>query len=85
MGLIVSSREFLRREAERMDSIASGILPPAPGSTPMTAVPPKYLEHHRRLVDYLKMKVEQADWHGVADAANDLRELEAHERGRQSR
>lgn len=32
---------------------------------------------YRVLVDYLRMKVEQCDWHGVADAANDLRELEA--------
>lgn len=29
------------------------------------------------LIEYLKMKVEEADWHGVADAACDLRELEA--------
>ncbi len=29
------------------------------------------------LIDYLKMKVDQADWHGVSDAANDLRVLEA--------
>jgi hypothetical protein len=30
------------------------------------------------LIAYLKMKVEQADWHGVSDAANDLRVLEAY-------
>jgi hypothetical protein len=29
------------------------------------------------LIDYLLMKVDQADWHGVSDAANDLRVLEA--------
>jgi hypothetical protein len=29
------------------------------------------------LIAYLKMKVDQADWHGVSDAANDLRVLEA--------
>jgi len=29
------------------------------------------------LVTYLRMKTEQRDWHGVADAAMDLRELEA--------
>lgn len=29
------------------------------------------------LIAYLRMKVEQADWHGVSDAANDLRVLEA--------
>lgn len=37
----------------------------------------KYEEHHRALVEYLKAKVDQADWHGVSDAANDLRVLEA--------
>lgn len=26
---------------------------------------------------YLKMKVEQEDWHGVQDAASDLRDVEA--------
>jgi hypothetical protein len=30
-----------------------------------------------RLVEYLKLKVEQEDWHGVSDAANDIREVEA--------
>lgn len=34
-------------------------------------------ERHLALVAYLKMKVEEADWHGVSDAANDLRVLEA--------
>lgn len=34
--------------------------------------------HDKRdtLVEYLKLKTEEADWHGVADAAMDLRELE---------
>lgn len=32
---------------------------------------------HEILVDYLLMKVAVRDWHGVADAAIDLRELEA--------
>lgn len=36
-----------------------------------------YEDHHRTLVEYLKAKVDQADWHGVSDAANDLRVLEA--------
>lgn len=34
-------------------------------------------EQHRLMVEYLKLKVEQADWHAVSDAANDLREIEA--------
>lgn len=31
------------------------------------------------LIDYLKLKVEEQDWHGVSDAANDIRVLEVHE------
>jgi hypothetical protein len=33
-------------------------------------------EQHQVLVEYLKHKVEMQDWHGVSDAANDLRVLE---------
>lgn len=29
------------------------------------------------MVAYLLLKVKQRDWHGVADAANDIREMEA--------
>lgn len=36
-----------------------------------------YEEHHKVLVQYLLAKVEVQDWHGVSDAANDLRVLEA--------
>jgi len=36
-----------------------------------------YEDQHARLTAYLDMKVEQCDWHGVSDAANDLRVLEA--------
>lgn len=28
-------------------------------------------------IDYLLLKVQQKDWHGVSDAANDLREMQA--------
>ena len=31
------------------------------------------------LIDYLMMKARQEDWHGVSDAANDLREMDARE------
>ena len=34
-------------------------------------------EDHSALVAYLQMKVAQGDWHGVSDAANDLRVMEA--------
>jgi hypothetical protein len=33
-------------------------------------------EKRRILVEYLKMKTEDYDWHAVSDAANDLREVE---------
>ena len=29
------------------------------------------------MVAYLLLKVKQRDWHGVSDAANDIREMEA--------
>lgn len=34
------------------------------------------------VIAYLFMKAQEADWHAVADAACDLREMEAEERGR---
>ncbi len=35
-------------------------------------------EHKKEiLVTYMLLKVELEDWHGVADVANDIRELEA--------
>lgn len=34
-------------------------------------------ENRRQLVAYLTMKMIDEDWHGVADAAMDLRELDA--------
>lgn len=36
-----------------------------------------FKERRQRLIDYLLMKVHESDWHGVSDAANDLRVLEA--------
>jgi hypothetical protein len=32
------------------------------------------------MIDYLLMKVRHWDWHGVSDAANDLREMDAREK-----
>lgn len=34
------------------------------------------IDRHGRLISYLLDKVAENDWHGVSDAANDLRELE---------
>jgi hypothetical protein len=36
-----------------------------------------YASHRAALIAYLRHKVDAADWHGVSDAANDLRVLEA--------
>ena len=30
-----------------------------------------------QLIDYLKMKIDEEDWHGVQDAGSDLREIDA--------
>ena len=32
------------------------------------------------LIDYLLMKAQHEDWHGVSDAANDLRKMDAREK-----
>jgi hypothetical protein len=29
------------------------------------------------MIQYMQMKIRQRDWHGVSDAANDIREMEA--------
>lgn len=34
-------------------------------------------EQIKTLVSYMRTKIDQADWHAVADAAMDIRELEA--------
>lgn len=34
-------------------------------------------ERRALYIQYMRAKIEEADWHGVSDAANDLRELEA--------
>jgi len=36
-----------------------------------------YEQKRKTLITYLKMKTDEGDWHGVSDAANDLRVLEA--------
>jgi hypothetical protein len=36
-----------------------------------------YQQQKKIMVEYLQLKVFQEDWHGVADAAMDIRELEA--------
>ncbi len=35
------------------------------------------LSRRGRMITYLQLKVEEQDWHGVADAAMDLREIDA--------
>lgn len=52
------------------------------GRLKVTAVPSPYDHRRKVLIDYMKVKMDESDWHGVSDVANDLRELEAEERGR---
>lgn len=42
----------------------------------------KYQEQRTKLIEYMKMKIDQQDWHGVSDAANDLRDLDSEWKGR---
>jgi hypothetical protein len=39
-----------------------------------------YAQRRAAYIAYLDMKVREQDWHGVADCAMDLRELDAYER-----
>lgn len=39
-----------------------------------------YKEKKATMLDYLKLKIQEQDWHGVADCAMDLREMEAEQR-----
>lgn len=42
-----------------------------------TTVYQQYETQRQVLIDYLQVMVARSDWHGVADAAMDLREMEA--------
>jgi len=37
----------------------------------------KLEEKKQTMVDYVKLKLSEEDWHGVADAAMDIREIES--------
>ena len=39
-----------------------------------------YEEQRRILIEYLHVMIARCDWHGVADVAMDLRELEAEQK-----
>lgn len=41
----------------------------------------KYQERKEQMIAYLKLKLEEQDWHGVQDAASDLRDIESEEKG----
>lgn len=42
----------------------------------------KFSEKKRIMVEYMLNKITEEDWHAVADAAADLRVLEAEQRGK---
>jgi hypothetical protein len=41
----------------------------------------KYEERKKRMLDYLKLKLEEGDFHGVQDAASDIRDIEGEIKG----
>jgi hypothetical protein len=45
-----------------------------------TSVYKRYETQRQVLIEYLQVMVAREDWHGVADAAMDIRELEAEQR-----
>jgi hypothetical protein len=45
------------------------------------AQPQSYEEQRAILIQYLQVMIARCDWHGVADVAMDLREMEAEQRG----
>jgi len=45
------------------------------------AQPKSYEEQRAILIQYLQVMIARCDWHGVADVAMDLREMEAEQRG----
>jgi len=38
-------------------------------------------EKKKIMLDYLRLKIEEEDWHSVADCAMDLRDIENYQRG----
>jgi hypothetical protein len=43
-----------------------------------------YVTQRAVLMDYMQVMIDRSDWHGVSDAANDLRVLEAEQKNRMS-
>lgn len=48
-----------------------------PNGCPSWAGNASYINKRINLIQYLKDRIEDSDWHAVSDAANDLRVLEA--------
>jgi len=47
-----------------------------------------YTDHQTQrtiLMDYMQVMIDRSDWHGVSDAANDLRVLEAEQKNSMSK
>lgn len=42
-----------------------------------------YATQRRVLLEYLQVMIALEDWHGVSDAANDLRELDAQQKAQE--
>lgn len=37
----------------------------------------KYAERKAQMIQYLRLKLDEEDWHGVQDAASDLRDIDS--------
>jgi len=46
--------------------------------SPASRHPSELVRQRMTFIEYLHVKIQQADWHGVSDIANDLRVLEAY-------
>lgn len=60
---------------DAMSGIPTYTYPPKSSSVPIRSL--DIFERYRIYQDYLLLKVNEKDWHGVMDAAADLREFEA--------
>ena len=80
LSLLESAREgnpsakVLGKLAVALDMAIGDLIDGEPPASPKLL---EGLERHRAtLVQYVKDRIEDEDWHGLSDAANDLRELD---------
>jgi hypothetical protein len=70
-----------RRDAKTTAERARGLVEGRRRSTHQGDAIVSYEEQRAILIQYLQVMIARCDWHGVADVAMDLREMEAEQRG----